>query len=125
MGIQFSGEHGKRPLLTMHRLGYNHPDFFELNYGNAVAFFGLLGWTFEPVGSRTVAEARRAIMGAKARFDRTAPLHTREGSDTKDPGRARIVRGPLNEEGLRTRLERFEKLVQWLIDIEADRLVWS
>ncbi len=125
MSVTFNGESGKHPTLVQLNLTWEHPAFLNLNIGNAAALLGLLKLPNEPCGEVTMPEARRAIMQAKARFERVASDHTREGSDAQQPGRARFVRGSLDENGLRVRLERFEEFVNVMDRMGAERILWS
>ncbi len=129
MGTEFSGECGSGMLAVRLGLEYEHPAFFGLNMGNASAVLGLLGLLTPPndsqYGACTMPEARRAILQARARFERTAHEHTREGSDTKRPGGARFVTKGLDEDGLKLRLDMFEEFVNTMDRMGAERIRWS
>lgn len=116
----------------------------ELNLcnANARALLELLGGLggSELGGTCPVPEARRAVMGARARFDRLAPELTREPEVLRskravvegDDGVARFVGGTergvvggLDEEGLRDRLERFARFVEQASDAGARSILWG
>ncbi len=130
MGTEFGGECGSGMLTTRLGLEYEHPAYLGLNMGNAHALLSLLGLARlrendTQYGSCTMPEARRAILQARARFERTAHEHTREGSDTKRPGGARFVTKGLDEDGLKLRLDMFEEFVNTMDRMGADRIRWS
>ena len=129
MGTSFYGESVSGSLKTRLTLGYEHPDFLSFNMGNASAVLGLLGLLEAPNDSQsgecTLPEARRAIMQARARFGRKASSFVREGSDTKQPRRPRVIQGALDEAGLASRLDRFEAFVNVMDRMGADRILWD
>ncbi len=127
MSVTFYGKSGSGTMTTYLHLGYEHPAHLNFNNGNARAVLGLLGLPNDEclMGECTMPEARRAIMQAKARFERRAPEHTRESYEEKRPGRARVISGGLDEEGLRSRIERFEEFVDTMARMGAETLYWS
>lgn len=129
MGVEFSGQMTNEQGGVAVRLGltYEHPAFLSFSLANARAVFGLLMLPFDGAyGECTMPEARRAIMQARARFERNAPAHTREGGEEPPrSNRPRVIRGGLDEDGLRERLDRFEAFVDTMARMGADRLVWS
>lgn len=126
MSISFSGSSGRGPTLCNLGLDYAHPAYLNFNNANGAAVLALLGLPCDTgYGSCTMPEARRAIMQAKARFERNAPAHTRAGYDVKPPGRARVISAALDEEGLRSRIERFEEFVNTMDRMGADTLTWG
>lgn len=129
MGIEFSGECGSGPTACRLGLGYEHPAHLAFNMGNASAVLGLLGLLTPPndaqYGSCTLPEARRAILQARARFDRNTGAFVREGSDTKRPGRVRVRMTGLDEDGLLLRLDAFEEFVNTMDRMGAERVRWA
>ena len=132
MGIEFSGETHTQTkdgvLVTRLLLGFEHPDFFHLNIGNAVAVLNMLRLPCDHgYGECTMPEARRAIMQARARFERTASEFTRETIPMSRPsqGRARFASGGLDEDGLMLRLEKFARFVDVMTVLGATLLRWS
>lgn len=125
MGIVFNGAANKVRL----GLTFEHPAFFHLNMGNAAALLGLLDLLTPPndsqYGSCTLPEARRAVLQARARFTRKASGFTREGSDTQKPGKARVIRHGLDEDGLASRLDAFEEFVNTMDRMGAERITWA
>jgi hypothetical protein len=79
---------------------------------NAAAFLGLLELpTDELCGEVELAQVRRAVIKARATFGRKADAFTRESTDTKQPGRARIISMGLDRDQLKDYLDRFERLL--------------
>jgi hypothetical protein len=107
-------------------LEYEHPAHLNFNIGNAAAVLALLQLPDDRgYGTCTMPEARRAIMQARARFERNAPPLTRSTTDTKKPGRARVISGGIDEQGLKDRLDRFEEFVNTMDRMGADTLYWG
>lgn len=109
---------------------------------NAAAFLTLLGFEVceHLIGKCTVATARRALMGARARFDRVAPGLVREGVELVSPrrvatredgvlelvgGRLRGVTGSLELEDLRGYVRRFSMFVELVARHGATHIVWG
>lgn len=100
---------------------------------NARALFGVLGLPFAEAGVVTIAEARRAVMRARARtelgaFERPAIVVTgapieRDGVVELRPVRARI--GGLDAEMILDRVERLAELVEQGAADGATVLCWS
>ena len=92
MSISFYGlTADKKPIMLEHE----DPAFLNMSNGNArafLAFLRLLG-SDEPWGDASIPDARRAVMRARATFDRNVDNFTREGSDTQRPGRCRVIEG--------------------------------
>jgi hypothetical protein len=53
-------------------------EFFSMSNDNAMAIFGLLGIEWDCCGTISIPEARRAVIRAKATFERRAPEFTEE-----------------------------------------------
>ncbi len=109
-------------------LDIEHPAYLNLNFGNAYALLGLLG--LDPGqdylhGEVTMPEARRGVIRARATFERKAGGHTREGSDTKRPGKVRVIEGGLDEEGLARRLDAFERFLNVVAEMGATSIYWA
>ncbi len=109
-------------------LDIEHPAYLNLNFGNAYALLGLLG--LDPGqdylhGEVTMAEARRGVMLARATFERRAGKFTREGSDTKRPGKVRIIQGGMGEDYLARRLDDFEKFLDVVAEMGATSIYWA
>lgn len=119
-------EPGSAPVLSL-----------NLSNWNATALLRLLGLE-GACGAITLPEARRAIMRARATFERRADALTVEAAEVVLPTRveregnvARIVRGAilsiggLDREGLAERLERFAAFVERAATLGAARIGWS
>ena len=70
-------------------------------------------------------EARRAVMRARATFERRADAFARTGSDTKRPGRARVVECGVDREYLSRRVDDFERFLNVVVDKGATSIYWA
>jgi hypothetical protein len=147
MGIQFSGTNHNRPherfpeLPARVELDEDDPRHFHLNVGNVAALWPLLGLPFEdgqpsPIGEIPVPEARRALMRARARFERVAPRLVRptviehgaprlQEDGTVELRPLRAISFGLDEDGLAARLDRFERFVEAVVEGGATHIAWS
>jgi hypothetical protein len=138
MGVTISGinslaRHPRRPELE-------DPRFVSWSYGNAVAMFGLLGLFIKSeaglTGEAPVADIRRAIVRARATFERRAPGFERaeviqhgaprthaDGSIELRPVRAWSM--GLDTEGMRVRLDAFERAIHELARRGATHITWA
>ena len=114
---------------------------FTLGNLNAAAFLALLGIDSEYlVGELSIAEARRATMRARARFDAVAPVLVREGVDLVSPrgttvradgvveltgGRYRGNVGALELEDLEGYVQRFGLFVEAAARGGASSISWG
>ncbi len=114
---------------------------FTLGGVNARAFLVLLDLDSEYlIGEITISEARRALMGARARFDRVAPVLVREGVDLVSPrgtairadgvveltgGRYRGNVGALDLEDLEGYVGRFSVFVEAAARGGASSISWG
>lgn len=97
----------------------------NLANGNAYALAAALGVAAPNdyyYGSFTLPEARRALMRA-LNVD-TSP-HLRPASDTKSPGRMRVITQGLDAERMEGYLARFDRLIQAAAAAGADRIEWA
>lgn len=94
---------------------------------NARAFLQFLGIEpgDEPAGEITVPEARRAIMRARATFERHVGQFTREGSDTKRPGQCRVIEGAIDSGYLARRVDDFEHFLNAVVERGATSIYWA
>lgn len=109
-------------------LDLEDPAHLNVNFGNAYALLGLLG--LDPGqdylhGEATMPEARRGVMLARATFERRAPQHTRQASDTKRPGKVRVVQGGADEDYLARRLDDFERFLNVVAEKGATSIYWA
>lgn len=107
------------------------------NVGNARALLGLLGLDSEDLcGEATLPELRRALLGARARFDRRAPAFVREerveyGAPREDEDGVvemrplRLFEGGLDLAGIRRRLEELAEFVEAAAALGADLIAWG
>jgi hypothetical protein len=105
----------------------DHPAAINMSSGNGRAFLEFLGVDpgVEPAGEITMVEARRAVIYGRATYERRAPLYVREWSDTKRPGRPRIIEGGLPKEYFSLRLDHFERLLNVLTEMGATSIYWA
>jgi hypothetical protein len=147
MGIEFFGiDHTRaHPRFTdwpaRVDLDEDDPRGFHLNVGNAAALWPLLGLPLDDGGvpqdgEVSVPEARRALMRARARFERLAPKLVRPTVITYGAPRAqedgtieirptRDLSFGLDEEGLAARLDRFATFVEALAERGATHIGWA
>ena len=147
MGLNFFGTDHTRPHPRLPEfpapvhLDEDDPRAFELNVGNAAALWPLLGLPLEdghvsPGGEVSLAEARRAVMRARARFETAAPKLVRppevehgapclreDGTVELRPLRA--VWFGLDEDGLAWRLERFGEFIEAVAERGATHVAWG
>jgi hypothetical protein len=108
-------------------LDLEDPAHLNLNNGNARAFLLFLGLEpgDEPSGAVTMPEARRAIIRARATFARHVGDFTREGSDTRRPGRCRVVAGGIGPDYFEMRLDSFEMFLNVVAEKGATSILWA
>lgn len=124
MSIEFYGKKTDgEPIM----LDFEHPAFISMSNANGRAFLEFLGIDPgpEPAGEITMPEARRAVMRARATFERRAPQFTREESDTKRPGRARVIESGIDVEYFERRLNDFEKFLNAVAEHDAAFIYWA
>jgi hypothetical protein len=99
----------------------------NLASANARAFLLFLG--IEPgddlSGETTLPEARRAVMRARATFDRTVGGFVRQGRDTRRPGRCRVIQGGIDEGYLARRIDDFEAFLDAVAERGARSIYWA
>jgi hypothetical protein len=124
MSVSF---YGKRADGEPVMLDYEDPAYLNMASANARVFLLFLGLEpgEEPCGEVGMPEARRAVMRARATFDRRASQFTRPGSDTKRPGRVRVVQGGLDEDYLALRLDSFERFLGAVVERGATSVYWA
>lgn len=117
---------------------FDDPRNLSVAGGNFAALSALLGLVSDDgeCGDMTIAEARRAVMRARATFERKAPGLVREPSTeygaprTREDGSielrpVRAVSGGLDLARLEGYVERFDALVQGLEARGATRIAWA
>lgn len=124
MGISFYGkqEDGSAIMLDL-----DHPDHLSMNNANARAFLLFLGLLpgDDLCGEVPVFEARRAIVRARATFDRRVGSFTRSASDTKRPGQVRLVESSIDADYFMMRLAAFERFVLQVAGMGAIAVYWA
>ena len=109
-----------------------HPDpraigHLNLSNENARALLLLLGTDPARVasGEMTLVEARRALIFARATFERRVPQFTRSARDTKPPGKVRVVDVGITREYLAGRLGDFERFLELVSTMGASSIAWN
>jgi hypothetical protein len=96
----------------------------NLNDGNAAAFLRFLGLDPGPLaGEVTIPEARRAVMRARATFDRRVCSYTREGSEAKEIG-CRVIVAGIGPDYFARRLDDFERFLGAVAKLGAMSIYW-
>ena len=124
VSVHFYGKtRGGEPIM----LDLEDPASLNMASANARVVLGLLGWEpgDEPSGEVSMPEARRAVMRARATFERRAEGFTRTGSDTKRPGRVRVVECGVDREYLSRRVDDFERFLNVVVDKGAASIYWA
>jgi hypothetical protein len=101
--------------------------YLNMASSNARVFLEFLGLEpgVEPSGETTIPLARRAIMRARATFERNVKNFVREESDTKRPGQCRVIEAGLPPEYFSLRLDSFEKFLNVVAEKGATSIYWA
>lgn len=102
-----------------------HPRFLNLANGNACKFLLFLGLGDALCGEVRLPEARRAIIRTRASFDRRVHAFTRDSSDFKRPGKARVLTRGIDQEYFERRLDDFERFIDFLAESGAIGVQWA
>jgi hypothetical protein len=122
MSITF---YGQRADGSMIRIPLDHPAHMNIANGNAIALLGLLGLGDELHGEVSLPEARRAVIRARATFDRRAGEFKREPADMMRPGQARVIVAGIDDNYLRRRLADFERFLLFVAEEAAVVAYWA
>lgn len=122
MSITF---YGQRADGSMIRIPFDHPAHLNVANGNAVALLGLLRLGQELQGQVSVPEARRAVIRARATFDRRAGGFTREPADVKRPGQARVIVAGIDDNYRRRRVDDFDRFFTFVAEKGAVSIHWA
>jgi hypothetical protein len=119
--------YGKTPGGEPIMLDLEDPASLNMASANARVVLGLLGLEpgEEPSGEVSMPEARRAVMRARATFERRVESFTRSDSDTKRPGRVRVVECGVDHEYLARRIDDFERFLNVVVDKGATSIYWA
>lgn len=122
MSIDFYGKaaDGRRIVLSI-----EHPAAINMANGNARAFLEFLGLPGTPEGEITMPEARRALVYALSTMERRVKQFTREPSDTKRPGRPRLLDCGITEEYFARRLIDFDRFLNAVAERGATAIYWG
>ena len=118
MSVTFYGKKAdNKPIF----LEDEDPASMNISSMNAAHICGLLVLPFEDgFGEASVPEARRAIMRAKATFDRRASKFTRETSHE-----GRFYAQGVDEDYLFTKLNAFETFLNRVVALGAVSIYWA
>jgi hypothetical protein len=124
VSVTFCGQTAEgRPVM----LDLDDAAHLNLASANARAFLGFLGLeTGEHlVGEATMPMARRAIILGRATFERRVGSYTRESSDTKRPGRCRVIEGGIDDDYFAHRFVDFERFLCAVAERGAMSIYWA
>lgn len=117
--------YGQRADGSTIKIPLDHPAHVNVANGNAVALLGLLGLGAELQGEVSLPEARRAVIRARATFERRAGGFTRDPADVKRPGHARVIVAGIDDNYLQRRLDDFDRLVMFVAEDGAVSVYWA
>jgi len=139
--MESHGEFGEFPSrVRLHEVDeqdWEDPRQLNMCNSNARALLGLLGFDMgDGFGEVTVPEMRRAIVKARATFDRQAPNFTRETRTvmgrrpSTENGKVvelqpRMVDIGIDEQYLKEKLDKLSVLVEALAEKGATHIVWT
>lgn len=108
-------------------LDVDHPAFLNMSSANARAFLLFVGIEpgEEPAGEVSIHEARRAVIKARATFDRRVTAFVREPSDNQRPGQVLLIVGGIDEGYFERRLDDFERFLGVVGEMGATAIYWA
>lgn len=108
-------------------LDIEDPAHLNMSSANARTFVFFLG--VEPGddlhGEVTTPEARRAVMRARATFERRVGGFICKASDTKRPGKVRVIEAGIDVEYIAMRLDDFERFLGAVAERGATIIYWG
>jgi hypothetical protein len=117
MSIDF---YGQKPDSTPIMLRHEHPRNLNMSNANARALLGLLGLPFnDGYGAASVVDVRRAIMKARALFEKKADAFTEGPLDESN-----YHFGGISKDYLRMRLDDLSSTVETLAGMGATIIYW-
>ncbi len=124
MSVSFYGLDAEGRRIT---LDIAHPASLNMANGNARNVLEFLGLDpgDGPSGEVSLVEARRAVIRARATFGRRAPTFIRPPTDTRRPGRARVIVAGIDEDYLVRRLDDFERFLAAVATKGAISIRWG
>ncbi|MBL8717412.1 MAG: hypothetical protein JNL79_15600 [Myxococcales bacterium] len=96
--------------------------------GNAVSLLGLLGLLgqgHELQGEVSLPEARRAVIRARALFDRQAGGFTRQPVEVERSGHAKVIVAGIDDNYLWRRFGDFDRFVTFVGEMGAVSIYWA
>jgi hypothetical protein len=108
-------------------LDIEDPNWVNMASANARAFLALLGLDpgSGPEGEATLPQVRRAVIRARATFERRAPRFTRAPTETTPLGTCRVFVGGIDESYFERKLDDFEKFVDAVVEMGATSISWG
>ena len=124
VSVTFYGRRGDGSSVVIDIEDHAH---LNLASANGRAFLSFLG--LDPGdghdGEATLPEVRRAVIRARASFERRAPKFTRAWSDTQSVGACRVVVAGTDEAYFERRLGDFERFVDAVVGMGAASIYWG
>ena len=119
--------YGKRSDGAAIVLDIEDPNSLNFSSANVRAFLSFVGIDpgQGPHGEATLPEVRRAVIRARATFERRSPRFIRPLSDTTEAGTCRVVVGGIDEAYLARRLGDFERFVEAVVGMGATGIYWG
>lgn len=108
-------------------LDIEDPNHLNMSSANARTFLLFLGLDPgpEPAGEITIYEARRAIIRARATFERRVDAYVRGPSDTRQPGMVRVIVGGVDATWFERGLTDFDRFVAVVGEMGGTAIYWS
>jgi hypothetical protein len=124
VGVAF---YGRRRDGSAVFLDTEDPRWPNFSCANARAFLEFLRLDpgYGPDGEATLPEVRRAVMRARATFERQARRFTRASTETTRLGKCRVIVGGIDEAYLARRLDDFERFMNAVVERGAVAIYWG
>lgn len=119
--------YGRRPDNTPVFLDIEDANWLNFSSANARAFLAFLRLDpgYGPDGEVTLPELRRAVIRARATFERRAPRFVRAPTETTRLGRCRVIVGGIDEAYFERRLGDFERFLNAVVGMGAVAIYWG
>jgi hypothetical protein len=124
VSVTFYGRRGDGSPVFLDIEDHAYLNLASANAGAFLAFLGLAPGD-GPDGDATLPEVRRAVIRARATFERRAAKFTRASTETSRLGQCRVIVGGIDEEYLARRLEDFARFVDVVVEMGATSIYWG
>jgi hypothetical protein len=124
MSVTFFGRKPDGQIVAVDGEDAAHLNMSSANARAFLLFLGLDPGT-GPDGEVAIPEGRRAIMRARATFERRVRGYPREATDTRRPGCVRVIEGGLDVEYFERRLDDFQRFVDAVVERGAASICWA